>query len=292
MYNDNQTEEVIPGFYYWNGSDWIRIKVGDEGEDADWYDQDGNAPMTISQTIYTEGMVGIGTATPFNTLDIATETRTGNPGSHASGRPLYITGDISATSNGVEVKLSDATQGVGIGYAGIYAAGANTYQDLSFLSKGTGDLIFNTNATERMQIDGATGNVGIGTETPAAKLDVVSTNSGILIPRIALDALTDQDLDNDAINESFTKGEMIFNTGTGSLTTVGFYYWDGVSVWVSVTPSAYNILSDDDGDTYIDVEATADEDKIRFYLGNNLNASTNHFVMDGPRLEVLNSGRS
>ena len=48
-----------------------------------------------------------------------------------------------------------------------------------------------------------------------------------------------------------------------------------------------NYITDTDGDTRIQVEESADEDIIRFDL-----AGTEHFVMQGPRLEVKNSGAS
>jgi hypothetical protein len=44
------------------------------------------------------------------------------------------------------------------------------------------------------------------------------------------------------------------------------------------------LIEDSDGDTQIQVQEFGDEDKIRFDLG-----GTEHFVMDGPRLQVKNS---
>jgi hypothetical protein len=74
-------------------------------------------------------------------------------------------------------------------------------------------------------------NVGIGTTSPAAKLDITSANSGILIPRLALTGT------NDATTvPSPVTSTMIYNTATvtgGNAVTPGFYYWNG-SVWVRV----------------------------------------------------------
>jgi hypothetical protein len=71
-------------------------------------------------------------------------------------------------------------------------------------------------------------NVGVGTTAPAAKLDITSTNSGILIPRIALTG------SNDATTvPSPMTSTMIYNTATITGTyaiTPGFYYWTG-SAW-------------------------------------------------------------
>lgn len=57
---------------------------------------------------------------------------------------------------------------------------------------------------------------------------------------------------------------------------------DGLASWDYIT-----MTTDADNDTKIQLEEASDEDKIRFDLG-----GTEYFVMDGPRLEILNSGSS
>lgn len=60
----------------------------------------------------------------------------GKYGTHGTTRGLYVCGDWYEVSNGAEFRHSNGTQGVGIGYAGIYATGSNANQNLSFKSKG------------------------------------------------------------------------------------------------------------------------------------------------------------
>jgi hypothetical protein len=74
--------------------------------------------------------------------------------------------------------------------------------------------------------------VGIGTQTPNSEsiLDIVSTDKGILIPRVNLTSAT-QDLDGDTTQPV---GLMVFNTGTTFPT--GFYYWNGTE-WRNVNNS-------------------------------------------------------
>src|SRR6185369_4461405 len=112
--------------------------------------------------------VGAGITAPANKMDIAQTTRTGT---HGSGLPLYVTGTISQLSNGIEFRHDNGTQGVGIGYGGIYATGSNANQDLAFASRGTGWLRYTTNGTERMHIRD-NGFVGIGVATALAQLEV------------------------------------------------------------------------------------------------------------------------
>jgi hypothetical protein len=91
------------------------------------------------------GNVGIGTSAPSVKLDIATADNT-------SIRAL-------ASTNGVDCRL------VSIGLSG-NAGIVGTYSNHA--------LVFNTNATEQARITN-TGNVGIGTSTPVARLDVAGT---------------------------------------------------------------------------------------------------------------------
>ncbi|PHS10031.1 MAG: hypothetical protein COA88_03100 [Kordia sp.] len=93
--------------------------------------------------------------------------------------------------------------------------------------------------------------VGINTTSPDASsvLDVVSTDKGILIPRM----VTSQRI---GINTP-AKGLLVFDNTTNS-----FWYYNGIN-WVELSNSVSN-LHDVDVDTKIQVEENTDEDKIRF----------------------------
>lgn len=82
--------------------------------------------------------------------------------------------------------------------------------------------------------------VGVGTTTPKAALDVTSTNQGFLMPRIALTATNVPTLINPN-GGALEVGTMVFNTANTSGTygvKKGLYYWDG-SYWVSNTHQYY-----------------------------------------------------
>lgn len=69
-------------------------------------------------------------------------------------------------------------------------------------------------------------NVGIGTTTPnsSAMLDVVSTNKGLLVPRVALTGA------NDVVTiPSPAVSLLVYNTATAGGVTPGFYYWVGTT---------------------------------------------------------------
>lgn len=76
--------------------------------------------------------------------------------------------------------------------------------------------------------------VGIGTTNPAAALDITSTTTGFLMPRVAL---TDINIAAPVVNPAtgvLEVGTMVFNTATtAGITGVvpGLYFWDG-SKWV------------------------------------------------------------
>ncbi len=89
-------------------------------------------------------------------------------------------------------------------------------------------------------------NTGIGTASPRASavLDVTSTNRGILIPRVALQAVN-----NASPVVSPANSLLVYNTATAgsgnNQVTPGHYYWDTVAVsWKRVSPELWKVSGD------------------------------------------------
>jgi endosialidase-like protein len=112
----------------------------------------------------------------------------------------------------------------------------------------------------------------------SAMLDVISTEKGLLIPRMT----ATQRL---AIGNPAT-GLLLFQTDG----TPGFYYNSGTPAspnWIQLSSALINQITDADGDTKIQVEETSDDDIIRFDV-----AGTEKWRMTGSGLYAMNTGRS
>ena len=114
---------------------------------------------------------------------------------------------------------------------------------------------------------GNNANVGIGTNTPSEKLEVIGYTK--------TDSLR-------VLAGAGTAGQVLTSDAAGNAT------WQTASGGGNDTS-----LIDADGDTHINVEAAPDQDVIHFNLGNSTGySSAEYFTMIGPRLEVVNSGNS
>ena len=158
-------------FYTINGTEAGRITV----DGANFMAFSTGAAATERMRIDTSGNVGIGTASPSYKLDVQTSTSNTEvisrvaamTGASAASTLLLNTG----TANSYVVhKLSD--------YSGapLYAIGGGPAVAAAYYSFDT-HIWSNQSGTERMRID-SSGNVGIGTAAPAAKLSIDRGSSG------------------------------------------------------------------------------------------------------------------
>ena len=103
---------------------------------------------------------------------------------------------------------------------------------------------------------------------PSAMLDISSPDKGVLIPRLA----------NHATIAAPATGLLVFNT-----TTSTFWFYNGTQ-WIEITFPVAEIR-DADGDTWVTVENTPDEDIIRF----GAQSATDQMRFDGKTLHWQNS---
>jgi hypothetical protein len=134
-----------------------------------------------ADTSYIAGNLGIGTTTPAYSLDVSKSSATAvaaqvknyatGTGSYAAFN-LAVTGSklfsyqfgSNYTTSGRFIKDGSLIEASGGGGLGLNASNAS------------GNIMFYTESVERMRIANTTGNLGLGTTTPQAKLSVVGTD--------------------------------------------------------------------------------------------------------------------
>ena len=117
--------------------------------------QNGSATPTERMRIDSSGNVGIGTSSPARKLEVKNTT----------GTSIQVTG-TATTSSYPGFIISSGTQSV-------FTMSQSADDGTGYVSnQAAAPIIFNTSNTERMRID-SSGNVGIGTSSPAQKLHVV-----------------------------------------------------------------------------------------------------------------------
>jgi len=143
-------------------------------EDHDWYGEGTTAaPNNINDNVFTQGNVGIGTTSPVSRMDVDGNMNLRNPNSL-----LFIGSSSTATGNVHMIgRANDNNFHVTGSSAGDLTVGAQGGENIHFGTSST------TNATpvSRMTIL-SNGNVGIGTTTPEAKLEVRAGSEGQLSP--------------------------------------------------------------------------------------------------------------
>ena len=139
------------------GSESWQIGVDTDGDLGFYNSQSTTASVTFDDS----GNVGIGTSSPSANLEI---TQSGN-----NVGLLVAGGGYNYTA---KFESSDAE-------ANIIIEDSNSTNNGNMIGVATNDMYFITNTSERMRID-SSGNVGIGTSSPSAKIHSVDSNGNVL----------------------------------------------------------------------------------------------------------------
>ncbi|MGB0521994.1 MAG: tail fiber domain-containing protein [Flammeovirgaceae bacterium] len=222
------------GYYFWTGTAWTRLEADHLGNhtatanlrlNGQWLSNDGDAEGIY---VAADGKVGIGTST----VDFPLDVRTGAANARIGEAEI---GAWPAASSFAYFGHEDLDHSGFGNYALLQSSSGET-----FVNSASGQaLYFRQGNVTRMLIDAA-GDVGIGTGNPNYKLEV--NGRGRFADSLTVGNYTFSGIDG-------SNGQLLMTDGTGKLS------------WKSMDTT---LIKDADGDTKIQVEESADDDKIRF----------------------------
>lgn len=178
VYNTNTTSGA--GYYFWNGTKWVKIYDSNANSDEDWYEANTTtAPNDINDDIFTNGNVGIGLNNPGQALDIFNgniefDTEFGIGRNHGSATSEWVIRPYRTGFNTLNVLGSVAPFDVGMSLESDALIG--------FIETDNENLVgwMDVNSKEFIW----DGKVGLGTSNPNARLEAIHTNSGEFVARL------------------------------------------------------------------------------------------------------------
>ena len=273
----NRMASGIMQFYTDNGASLApRIYIGSTGNVG----IGGTANTTPNLMVLNGGNVGIGTTSPAYKLQVVQSSNGGDAGtfpeiSVANSYDSTGINDFSFAGYALSASNGDSTSELFIDGSGLFNNGTpDTYLRVNT----NHPLLFGTNLTERMRIS-AGGNVGIGTTSPAYKLDVygdINTTGtirlsgvdyGTYFPYLITSAGTSGQLwqsDGSGAGAWANTSSLGFGTGTVNSGTTGqVAYYSATGTAVSGNSSLY-ISSDGK----VGINTTAPSEKLHIDSGN------------------------
>jgi len=167
VYNVNTT--TGKGYYYWDGTKWVKLVDTNSNSDEDWYKATlTTAPTSINDAIYTNGKVGVGINNPQSGLEVSI-------GANSTNSSVAIEG-YGTSRPGINALLN------GSDFGGLVQGGTNGHLVLGIRENELGDGLLITSGGGNYNADQtydtpilfarADGKIGIGNVAPNEKLDV------------------------------------------------------------------------------------------------------------------------
>jgi hypothetical protein len=221
---------------------------------------------TERMRIDSSGNVGIGTSSPSGNLQIVTAT---------AGTVLNVNHDTGGTypkASGIGLGATSTSLSVSSdGSTVLFTGGAGLYAENTAASGNPTNLVFWTNLAgtpaEVMRID-SSGNVGIGTTSPNAKLDIVATTNTIRLGRSTSSYAT---IDSNSSAGSLNLNADAGNTAGGGSMTFNFVGSEKMridssgNVGIGMTPTNF-------GNGYTVLQVANASNGGMLYLTNTVNA--------------------